>query len=239
MPKRFSGCVVSFSFINIKDGRYAYKYKDINGTTKFLYSWKLVKTDRVPAGKRECTSLREMIVELNRNLESGIDTKGKQMTVSELYTLHNANNANVKPNTKTGRKYLQKHLDEDVLGKIPIHKVTVSIAKAWTIRANEKFRYSYGKIKNYQRSLIATFYTAINDGLININPFNFKLSDVIPNDTKQKEALSENQVEMLLNYIENHKRYGRVYRDTVILLNTGLRISELCGLTIDDVDFDN
>jgi len=34
-----------------QDGRYAYKYKDINGETKFVYSWRLDKNDRAPAGK--------------------------------------------------------------------------------------------------------------------------------------------------------------------------------------------
>lgn len=41
-----------------KDGRYLYKYTDSFGEPQFVYSWKLVATDRVPAGKRDCISLR-------------------------------------------------------------------------------------------------------------------------------------------------------------------------------------
>ena len=33
------------------DGRYAYKYIDTFGEPQFVYSWKLVPTDKVPAGK--------------------------------------------------------------------------------------------------------------------------------------------------------------------------------------------
>ncbi len=40
-----------------KDGRYLYKYIDSFGKQQFVYSWKLVATDRVPAGKRDCISL--------------------------------------------------------------------------------------------------------------------------------------------------------------------------------------
>ena len=35
-----------------KDGRYAYKYYDNAGNVQFVYSWKLEKGDRLPAGKR-------------------------------------------------------------------------------------------------------------------------------------------------------------------------------------------
>ena len=36
-----------------KDGRYAFKYVDTNGQVQFVYSWKLEKTDKLPAGKRQ------------------------------------------------------------------------------------------------------------------------------------------------------------------------------------------
>lgn len=56
-----------------KDGRYLYKYTDSFGEPQFVYSWKLVATDRVPAGKRDCISLREKIAELQKDIHDGID----------------------------------------------------------------------------------------------------------------------------------------------------------------------
>lgn len=44
-----------------KDGKYEYKYHDVWGKRKTVYSWKLTPTDRVPAGKRDDISLREKI----------------------------------------------------------------------------------------------------------------------------------------------------------------------------------
>ena len=35
-----------------KDGRYFYKYTDIYGKPHFIFCWKLVPTDKTPAGKR-------------------------------------------------------------------------------------------------------------------------------------------------------------------------------------------
>ena len=33
-----------------KDGRYAYQYTDAYGKPQFVYSWRLVATDKTPAG---------------------------------------------------------------------------------------------------------------------------------------------------------------------------------------------
>ena len=48
-----------------KDGRYRYSYYE-NGKQKSFYSWKLEPTDKLPAGKKECVSLREQIEKLQK-----------------------------------------------------------------------------------------------------------------------------------------------------------------------------
>ena len=68
-----------------KDGRYAYKYTDACGKTQFVYAWKLVPTDKTPTGKRDDVSLREKVKEILRDINDGIDTIGKKMTVCQLY----------------------------------------------------------------------------------------------------------------------------------------------------------
>lgn len=45
--------------IQLSTGRYRYKYKDLYGTERVVYSWRLDKNDRSPAGKRREPSLRE------------------------------------------------------------------------------------------------------------------------------------------------------------------------------------
>lgn len=51
-----------------KDGRYAYKYIDTFGKPQFVYSWKLVPTDKTPAGKRDDIALREKEKETKKTL---------------------------------------------------------------------------------------------------------------------------------------------------------------------------
>lgn len=221
-----------------KDGRYAYKYIDVYGKQKFLYAWKLVPTDKTPAGKREDLSLREKEKELQRDLDDGIDTAGKKMTVYELYSMQIRHNGNVKPNTKTGRSYLLKIIKEDKLGGRSIDSVKMSDAKEWVLRMKEN-GYAFKTIKNYKRSLSAAFYSAIQNDCIRKNPFEFDITDVIEDDTQPKEALSIEQERLYLAFVESDIAYQIYYDDIVILLGTGLRISEFCGLTVSDLDFEN
>lgn len=221
-----------------KDGRYLYKYVDNTGATQYVYSWKLVATDRVPKGKRDCLSLREKEQEIHRDITDGINTAGKKITVCQLYAKQNEHRANVKKSTKIQRQYLMKILESDKLGTKPIDCVKLSDAKEWAVRMKKK-GIAYKSISNYKRTLKASFFIAIQDDLIRKNPFSFKLSEVIEDDTEPKKALTEEEEERLLSFVKHDKVYQKFYNDIVILLKTGLRISELCGLTIKDVDFDN
>lgn len=221
-----------------KDGRYAYKYVDTFGKPKFLYAWKLVPTDKTPAGKREDLSLREKEKELQKDLDDGIDPVGKKMTVCELYAKQIRQNGNVKPKTKVGRQHLMSILQDDKLGARSIDSVKLSDGKEWVIRMKEN-GFAYKTIKNYKRSLNAAFHTAIQDDYIRKNPFDFDIRDVIEDDTKPKEALTAEQEKAFITFVHNDETYQKYYDEMIILLGTGLRISELCGLTDADLDFEN
>ena len=175
-----------------KDGRYLYKYIDSFGEPQFVYSWKLVATDRVPAGKRDCISLREKIAELQKDIHDGIDVVGKKMTLCQLYAKQNAQRPKVRKNTETGRKYLMDILKKDKLGVRSIDSIKPSDAKEWAIRMSEK-GYAYKTIDNYKRSLKASFYMAIQDDCIRKNPFEFKLSDVLKMIRSRKLSLHQSR----------------------------------------------
>ena len=91
-----------------KDGRYAFKYTDAYGKPQFVYAWKLVPTDKTPAGKRDDKSLREKEKEIRRDIDDGIDTIGKKITVCQLYAKHTALKKNVKYGTEKARKKLSE-----------------------------------------------------------------------------------------------------------------------------------
>ena len=218
------------------DGRYLYKYIDTFGEPQSVYSWKLVATDRVPQGKRDCVSLREKEAEIRKDLEDGIDAVGKKMTLCQLYAKQNAQRGNVKKSTQKQREQIMEILKADKLGARSIDSIKPSDAKEWAVRMKEN-GYAYQTINNYKRSLKASFYTAIEDDCVRKNPFNFALNTVIEDDRKPRVALTEEQEEKLLSFVESDKTYRKYYNVIVLLLKTGLRISELCGLTITVISY--
>lgn len=214
-----------------KEGRYVYKYINSLGEQKFIYSWKLVPTDRVPKGKRDDISLREKIAEVQRDLSDGIDTAGKKMTVCQLYEKKNNLRKNIRRNTVKGRQQFMNVLKKDPFGSMSIDSVKQSDAKKWAIRMSEN-GIAYNSIKNYMRSLRASFYMAIQDDYVRKNPFDFVLSDILDDTRKEKTALSLEQEEALLTFAKSDRTYKKYYDELVILLETGLRISEFCGLDL-------
>ena len=64
------------------------------------------------------------------------------------------------------------------------------------------------------------------------------LADVLVNDSKTREAISRKQMRSFLKFIKDDICYCKYYEVIYILFHTGMRISEFCGLTIQDIDLD-
>ena len=197
------------------DGKYLYKYVDAFGNTKYVYAWRLTPTDPTPKEKREKPSLRELEQQIRRDIEDGIDSTGKKMTLCQLYAKQNAQRANVKKSTMKQREQLMRLLKEDKLGARSIDTIKPSDAKEWAVRMKDK-GFSYNTINNHKRSLKASFYIAIQDDCVRKNPFDFKLSEVLENDTKEKVALTEEQEQALLSFIKTDNVYHKHYDDVLI-----------------------
>lgn len=85
---------------------------------------------------------------------------------------------------------------------------------------------------------LAIFYMAVQDDCLLKNPFDFQINEVINDDTVPKVPLTPTQENELLDFMQNDPVYAKYYDEVVILLETGLRISKLCGLTPADLNFE-
>ena len=175
-----------------------------------------------------CGRLSFLCAERMRSASVSIPASDGVMLVCQLYAKKNSQRKNVKRNTEKGRQYLMKILENDPLGARSIDTVKLSDGKEWAMRMYEN-GFSYKTISNYKRSLKASFYMAIEDDCIRKNPFNFKLSDVLEDNSEPKVILTPEQEEKMLAFMEQDKTYSKYYDEVVILLETGLRISEFCG----------
>ena len=218
------------------DGRYVYKYIDLLHKTRFLYSWKLVPTDKTPAGKREDLSLREKIAQVTKDKLDGIDQDGAEMTVLELVKLYISLRVNVKPTTKAGYKTVVNILEKEPFAHLPIKKVRHSIAKAFLVKLQTEDKRSYSSIHSIRGVLRPAFAMAMEDDYIRKNPFDFELAKVLVNDSQTREAVTRDQMRKFLNFVKEDNHYCRYYDAMYILFHTGMRISEFVGLTVSDLD---
>lgn len=121
-----------------QDGRYAYKYKDLNGETKFVYSWRLDKNDRTPAGKAKEPSLREKERQIQQDLFNQIVPNGGNLTVLELVKKYLSLKINVRHNTLANYNFVVNIIQKEPFGNIRIDKVRQSDAKAWLIKLQKR-----------------------------------------------------------------------------------------------------
>lgn len=219
------------------DGRYAYVYVDGNGKQKFLYSWKLESTDKLPQGKRNCIALREKIKMLQKDLDDGVASNGSGLTVLQLVERYTAQKKGVRLGTKSSYNYVIQILKNDPFGAECISKVKLSDAKNWFVRLQAGGK-SYGTVHVIRGVVKPAFQTAVDDELIRKNPFGFSMTTIIKDDSVLREAITEEQEKAFMEFVGSDGNFRKHYDAIYILFNTGLRISELTGLTLSDIDFE-
>lgn len=218
-----------------KNGRYLYKYWDAFGKRKTIYSWKLTNTDTVPKGKRDDISLREKVKMLQKDLNDGISFNGDNMTVLSLVEKYVSQKRGVRYNTQAIYKFVINIIKKEKFGQKRIDTVRLSDAKQWLIKLQDEGR-GYSTIYAVRSVVKPAFQIAVDDDLIRKNPFEFQLNTVVVNDRGTREAITRKQERDFLNFVKEDKYYSRYYEGMFILFKTGLRISEFCGLTLEDID---
>lgn len=221
------------------DGKYMYRYVDANGKTQCLYSWRLVKTDTVPEGKRDNGALRDIEKRVQRDMDDDIVPDGDGYTVLALVEKYISQKTGVKNTTRTGYGTVINVLKSEPFGKKRIDKVKLSDAKAWLIKLQQEDHKSFSTIHTIRGVVRPAFQMAVDDDLIRKNPFEFQLATVLVNDAVTREAITRKEERTFLEFIKNDTHYSKYYDGMYILFKTGMRISEFTGLTLSDLDFEN
>ena len=220
-----------------KDGRYRYKYNDVFGKRKSVYSWRLTESDPYPKGKRKDISLREKEKEVEKALRNAVATNGGNMTVLELVQKYVSQKRGVKHNTQANYNFVINVIKKEDFGARRIDTIKLSDAKTWLIKLQDDGR-GYSSIHSIRGVVRPAFQMAVDDDLINKNPFEFQLATVVVNDSVTREAITRKQQREFLRFVKEDKHFCKYYDGIYILFYTGLRVSEFVGLTINDIEFD-
>ena len=223
-----------------KDGKYEFKYVDVNGTRRSAYSWKLVATDKVPEGKRCELSLREMEKQIRRDLEDGISTHtANSITLNELFDTY-MSTKELKQSTRTNYVYMYKNYVSNVIGKRRIASIKYSDIKKFynSLILERKFKPNSMEIIN--TILHPVFTMAVRDGYIRTNPSDGVMAEIKKSHNWEKpkrHALTEEQQALFIDFLTESKTYNHWLPLMTVFLGTGCRVGELIGLTWDDCDF--
>ena len=208
-----------------KDGRYQYRYNDAFGARKTVYANGL-------------NELRDLEKRIEKDIGDGIDYSKGQMTVYELVERYLSLKQGVRYNTRIGYNFVSNILGKEPFSRLKVSNVKVSDAQKWIIKMYNDGK-GYSTLSSICGVVKPAFQMACNEDVIRKNPFDFKITDVVPNNSKKREALTEDEQIEWLSFIKNDKTYCKYYDEFVVLLNTGMRVSEFCGLTSKDLDFNN
>lgn len=208
-----------------KDGIYQYRYTDCRGKRQCVYSPTLQE-------------LRQKEKEIQKQIDDGIDYEAGQITVIELLEKYISLKKGVRYNTQVGYRFVLNLVRKEDFGYRKISTVKVSDAKQWFAKLQKDGR-GFSTISSVRGVIKPAFQMAYDEDAVRKNPFVFKLTDVVVNDTVSRAALTEEHLGIWMNFIEKDNTYCKYYDEFVVLLETGMRVSEFCGLTRKDLDFKN
>ena len=207
-----------------KDLIYQYRYTDIRGKRQTIYA-------------PDLKTLREKEQEIHWYMGDGIDYTSGEINVLQLVERYVSLKRGVRYNTKVGYNFVLNLIKKDDFGYRRIRDIRVSDAKQWMLKLHEEGK-GYSTLTSVRGVVKPAFQMAYDEDVLRRNPFDFKLTDVVPNDSQKRVAMTPAQQDIWMEFIRTDKTYSKYYDEFVILLETGLRVSEFCGLTKSDLDFE-
>ena len=227
-----------------KNGRYEYRYRDQYGKIRSIYSWRLTQSDPVPDGKRHCLPLRDLEREIERDLHDKVDTYiSKTVTLNERFDLYMKNKIYFKESTVSNYRYMYDKYVRKNIGSLKMSNINSSKI--------EEFYNDLITKKGFQPASVEAIHTVINpvfakaerDNIIRCNPCSWVMAE-IRKFSKQKKpqkvkGMTGSEQKKFVDYMLSNKVFANWVNVITVLLGTGMRISELRGLTWQNISFEN
>ncbi len=212
-----------------QDNRYVYTYTTPEGKRGYVYAVTLQE-------------LREKEKKLIRDQLDGIDlyVAGKA-DLNFVVDRYLGTKNNLATSTYANYRYTYDHFCKDGFGK----------RRAADIKYSDVLNFYLGLVENgiavktiesLHCVIHPAFDLAVHDEIIRKNPSDKVISEVKKRQGRKhkvKRALTIEQQKELINYVTDHPLYDYWRPLFVVLLGTGCRIGEICGLRWDDVDMEN
>lgn len=206
-----------------KDGIYQYRYT-YGGKRETVYAPNL-------------NELRQKEKEIQALLGAGINYAAGTIDTIELVAKYINLRQGVRYSTRVGYQFVSNILKRETFCRKPIRDILASEAKVWMKKLFYEDGYGYNTLTAIKGVVAPAFRMAYEEDVIKRNPFDFDLTVVVPNNAKPRQALTDQELTDWLDFVKNDTTYRKYYDEFIVLLGTGLRVSEFCGLTLQDIDF--
>lgn len=206
-----------------KDGTYQYRYT-YGGKRETVYANNL-------------NELRQKEKDIQELLDAGLNYAAGTIDIIGLVAKYVNLRQGVRYSTRIGYQFVSNILQREIFCRKPIRDILTSEAKAWMKKLFYEDGYGYSTLTAIKGVVAPAFKMAYEEDIIKKNPFDFDLSGVVPNNAKPRQALTDEELTDWLDFVKNDSTYRKYYDEFIVLLGTGLRVSEFCGLTLQDIDF--
>ena len=211
-----------------KDGRYHFAYTDITGKRCYIYGKDLDELRRKES--------LYYIPTLN-----GTDPCDDNATVNDIYDKALSLKFGIKESTYASYRQSYDNHVGNTLGKRLIKTVRYSdIVDLYARLARSGL--SAKTIQHVHTQVKSAFGLAYRDQTIPYDPtegVRAVLRCAAGARERKIRALTEEEMRIFLDFIKDHPVYGRYHSIFVVMIGTGLRVGELCGLRWQDVDIEN
>lgn len=235
--KDTKGRILRDGEIQKADGRYEFRYYDVNNCRRSIYSWRLTETDAAPEGKRDCQSLREMERQLIRDIQDGLLTQQK-ITLNSQWGDYIDNKPELKQSTRTNYRYMYDKYVRDEIGNMAMTSIKFTTMKKFFNHLIHDVGFKPNSVEIVHTILHPVFTIAMRDGLIRINPTDGIMADLKRSNDWEKpkrHGLTEEQQRAFMAFVETSRQYNHWNPLFSCLLGTGCRVGEMLGLRWEDV----
>ena len=206
-----------------KDLTYQYRFQDSAGKRITVYAPTIQE-------------LRLKEEEISKKQQLNADYARGKITLIEMMRRYLYLNQSIRASTRANYESGIRVFEPDPFSNRQIGELKKSDIKLWAVQRFET-GLSYHMIDKILKVMKPALEMAVDEDVILKNPSRFNLNDLIRKGSVEREALTYEQQKKWLEFVKNDRLCKQYYDCMVVLLGTGMRISEFCGLTMDDLDF--
>lgn len=208
------------------NGTYEYKYRNLDGKRKSIYA---------PTLKE----LRLKEKEIQKLLDDGVDLTKGEISLGEWIEKSILSTSSLKKGSLRQRRVACNRIFKHHISNMKIKDIKEIHIQNFIEFMNGK--YARNTINDTLIYLSLAFKRAKRNKIISDNPMDFKYSELVKkeNGKPKKKFLTADEFDSLINFMRGSNVYSYYVPHFILLKETGLRIGEYIGLTVDCIDLSN